>query len=251
MAKRTDGRPARSGRGLFHRPRPRVRPGRRTVQAAGLARPWTSELTVFGGAASAAVGLGLGPLGGTGPGCAAWSPRSPRGCRLVRHRVPGPGPTVDGSPADAVVLAMPGLQARRLVDDRSPAALLDGRECPAVRRRRMGPAGMATDDRARQRPFRDLARRRRRRLPGRRCAGTGRAQRLRRRRYDPARRRRRLGVDAVRHLSACGPTPFDGQGTAGGIAAPAGDWTARSRPGRRRWHGWPATVRQPPDRNRV
>jgi predicted NAD/FAD-dependent oxidoreductase len=41
----------------------------------------------------------------------------------------GPGPTVDGDPADAVVLAMPDPQARRVLDDDVPAAaLVDGRE---------------------------------------------------------------------------------------------------------------------------
>jgi predicted NAD/FAD-dependent oxidoreductase len=40
----------------------------------------------------------------------------------------GPGPTVDGATADAVVLAMPDPQARRLVDDSPAVAWLDGRE---------------------------------------------------------------------------------------------------------------------------
>ena len=45
----------------------------------------------------------------------------------------GPGPTVDGERADAVVLAMPDPQARRLLADDAPAAaLVDGRRWRSV-----------------------------------------------------------------------------------------------------------------------
>jgi predicted NAD/FAD-dependent oxidoreductase len=45
----------------------------------------------------------------------------------------GPGPTVDGKPADAVVLAMPDPQAHRLLDGGTPAAAaVEGREWRSV-----------------------------------------------------------------------------------------------------------------------
>ncbi len=98
--------------------------------AAGLARPWTSELAVLGGPARVRA-----------PGPVRWA--APGGLRSLvveladgldvslGHDVEhvGPGPVVDGEPADAVVLAMPDPQARRLVDPGSPAAdQLAGRE---------------------------------------------------------------------------------------------------------------------------
>jgi renalase len=90
--------------------------------AAGLARPWTSELAVFNGG------------WGRAPGPMRWA--APRGlASLVAalaadldvklghevHQV-GPGPTVDGERADVVVLAMPDPQALRLLDPSTPAA---------------------------------------------------------------------------------------------------------------------------------
>ncbi|GEL17873.1 NAD(P)/FAD-dependent oxidoreductase [Pseudonocardia asaccharolytica] len=92
-------------------------------QARGLARPWTAELAVL-------------DAGGRGhsPGPMRWA--APGGLRSLvadlaagldlqlGHEVRrvGPGPVVDGEPADAVVLAMPDPQAVRLLDPASPAA---------------------------------------------------------------------------------------------------------------------------------
>ena len=133
-SKRIDGRPVDLGAAYF------------TVQDAefaqvvarwrtvGLARPWTSELAVLGGGER-----------GRAPGPVRWA--APGGLRsLVAALADGlpveldhevkrirPGPTVDGEPADAVVLAMPDPQARRLLDDNAPAAaLVDGRQWRSV-----------------------------------------------------------------------------------------------------------------------
>ena len=92
-------------------------------RAAGLARPWTAELDVFEGGGRRRA-----------PGPVRWS--APAGLRsLVQQlaadldvrgghevRRVGPGPRVDGEPADAVVLAMPDPQALALLDPASPAA---------------------------------------------------------------------------------------------------------------------------------
>ncbi|WP_214406683.1 NAD(P)/FAD-dependent oxidoreductase [Pseudonocardia lacus] len=85
-------------------------------RTAGRARPWTDELAVLGG-----------PGRRPAPGPMRWA--APAGLRSLvadlaegldvelDHPVAavGPGPTVDGEPADAVVLAMPDPQALRLV----------------------------------------------------------------------------------------------------------------------------------------
>jgi predicted NAD/FAD-dependent oxidoreductase len=131
-SKRIDGRPVDLGAAYFT-----VRDsGFAQVVArwrtAGLARPWTTELAVYGGSGERTRSSG--PV--------RWA--APAGLRSLvaaladglpvelEHRVArvGPGPTVDGAAADAVVLAMPDPQARRLVaDDHSPAAArLAGRE---------------------------------------------------------------------------------------------------------------------------
>ncbi len=92
-------------------------------RAAGLARPWTDEPAVLGGAGRDRA-----------PGPVRWAAAG--GLRSlvvdladgldVRLECPvelvGPGPEVDGEPADAVVLAMPDPQAVRLVHPSSPAA---------------------------------------------------------------------------------------------------------------------------------
>ncbi len=92
-------------------------------RAAGLARPWTSELAVMG---DPTRDLSSGPVRWAAPGglrtlvvdLAAGLP-----VELDREvRRVGPGPVVDGQPADAVVLAMPDPQALQLVDPSSPAA---------------------------------------------------------------------------------------------------------------------------------
>jgi len=130
-SKRIDGRPVDLGAAYFTVRDPGFAQVVARWQSAGLARPWTSELAVFG-------------KGGDrrrAPGPVRWA--APGGLRSLvaaladglpvelEHRVArvGPGPTVDGAAVDTVVLAMPDPQARRLVDDESSAAVrLDGRE---------------------------------------------------------------------------------------------------------------------------
>ncbi len=104
-------------------------------RAAGLARPWTSELAVLsGGTRERAPGpqrwAAPGGLGGLVADLAAGLAVE---CGREVRRV-GPGPVVDGEPADAVVLAMPDPQALRLLDpDHAAAARLAGREWrPAI-----------------------------------------------------------------------------------------------------------------------
>ena len=104
-------------------------------RAAGLARPWTSELAVLsGGTRDRAPGpqrwAAPGGLGGLVGELAAGLPVE---CDREVRRV-GPGPVVDGEPADAVVLAMPDPQALRLLGPDHPAAArLTGREwSPAI-----------------------------------------------------------------------------------------------------------------------
>jgi renalase len=103
--------------------------------AAGLARPWTSELAVFNGSGR-----------GRAPGPMRWA--APRGLaslvaalaegldvELGREvRRVGSGPVVDGEHADVVVLAMPDPEALKLLDPASPAvAELKDREWrPAI-----------------------------------------------------------------------------------------------------------------------
>jgi renalase len=91
-------------------------------QAAGLVRPWTSELAVFAGGAR---GRSPGPVRYAAPGglgalvadlARAITVEAGREVRTV-----GPGPVVDGERADAVVLAMPDPQAEPLLDPASPA----------------------------------------------------------------------------------------------------------------------------------
>lgn len=97
--------------------------------AAGLARPWTDVLAVLGPGPAAASGpvrwAAPGGLGGLVADLAAdIDVESGREVRRV-----GPGPTVDGEGADAVVLAMPDPQARALLPPGSPAT---GEWTPAI-----------------------------------------------------------------------------------------------------------------------
>ena len=130
-SKRIDGRPVDLGAAYFTVRDPGFAQVVARWQSAGLARPWTSELAVFG----------KGGDRSRAPGPVRWA--APGGLRSLvaaladglpvelEHRVArvGPGPTVDGAAVDTVVLAMPDPQARRLVDDESSAAVrLDGRE---------------------------------------------------------------------------------------------------------------------------
>jgi renalase len=98
-------------------------------QAAGLARPWTSELAVLGGE----PGRSAGPMRWAAPGgLRSLVAELAKGLDVELDRPVsrvGPGPAVDGERADVVVLAMPDPQALRLVDPASEAALeLAGRE---------------------------------------------------------------------------------------------------------------------------
>jgi renalase len=93
-------------------------------RAAGLARPWTDTLLVYGDPPPPGTATGRRTAGGP----MRWA--APAGLRSLaedlavgldvrlRHPVAavGPGPMVDGEPADAVVLAMPGPQALRILD---------------------------------------------------------------------------------------------------------------------------------------
>jgi renalase len=98
--------------------------------ARGLARRWTNSFPVL-------TAEGLSP-----PNAGPWRYATPGGLRsLVADLADGaptidivlnspvsvvePGPTVDGTRADAVVLAMPDPQARRLLDDRLTDALAE------------------------------------------------------------------------------------------------------------------------------
>jgi renalase len=99
-------------------------------RAAGLARPWTSELAVLG---DGSRGRSPGPMRWAAPGgLASLVADLAAGLTVelgheIRHV--GPGPEVDGRPADVVVLAMPDPEALRLVDPASSAtAELAGRE---------------------------------------------------------------------------------------------------------------------------
>jgi predicted NAD/FAD-dependent oxidoreductase len=97
-------------------------------QAAGLAREWTSELAVLsGGTRDRAPGpqrwAAPGGLAGLVADLAAGLPVE------LGHEVRrvGPGPVVDGEPADAVVLAMPDPQVLHVLDHPA-AARVAGRE---------------------------------------------------------------------------------------------------------------------------
>jgi renalase len=127
---RIEGRPVDIGAAYFTVRDPEFATVVARWRTAGLARPWTSELAV----------LGAGERGRS-PGPVRWA--APGGlCSLVDElatgldvelgrevSLVGPGPMVDGEPADIVVLAMPDPQALRLVHPSSPAAVeLAGRE---------------------------------------------------------------------------------------------------------------------------
>jgi renalase len=118
MASRTlHGRPVDLGAAYFTVSDPDFAAVVEGWRAAGLARPWTDTLAVLSEGDRSTT---------TGP--VRWA--APRGLRSLvtalaadlsvttRHEVRrvGPGPVVDGEPADAVVLAMPDPQAARLLD---------------------------------------------------------------------------------------------------------------------------------------
>lgn len=105
-------------------------------QARGLARPWTDTFAAL--AADGSREDKTGPVRWAAPGglrslvadLAAGLPVEQE--HQVQAVGAGPGPTVDGTAYDAVVLAMPDPQALRLLDPASPAAgLLAGRDWEA------------------------------------------------------------------------------------------------------------------------
>jgi renalase len=133
-SKRIDGRPVDLGAAYFTVRDPEFAQVVARWRTAGLARPWTAELAVLGhGERTRAPG----PVRWAAPGglrslVAALAEGLPVELEREVARV-GPGPTVDGEPADAVVLAMPDPQARRLLPDATPAtAAVDGREWRSV-----------------------------------------------------------------------------------------------------------------------
>src|SRR3954451_9830521 len=115
-SKRIDGRPVDLGAAYFTVRDPEFAQVVARWRTAGLARPWTSELAVLGTDEHTRA-----------PGPVRWA--APGGLRslvaalaegmdvALQHEVRrvGPGPTVDGEAADAVVLAMPDPQARRIL----------------------------------------------------------------------------------------------------------------------------------------
>ena len=124
-SRRIDGRPVDLGAAYFTVRDPEFAQVVARWRTAGLARPWTSELAVLGdGERSRAPG----PVRWAAPGglrslVAALAEGLPIELEHEVTRI-GPGPTVDGDPADAVVLAMPDPQAQRLLDDEAPASAL-------------------------------------------------------------------------------------------------------------------------------
>jgi renalase len=117
------GRPVDLGAAYFTVRDPGFEQVVRAWQSDGLARPWTSELAVLSvGTRDRAPGpqrwAAPGGLGGLVEHLAAGLAVE---CGREVRRV-GPGPFVDGEPADAVVLAMPDPQALPLLDPAHPAA---------------------------------------------------------------------------------------------------------------------------------
>ncbi|MFG2080346.1 NAD(P)/FAD-dependent oxidoreductase [Micromonospora tulbaghiae] len=116
-SKRFDGRPADLGAAYFTVDDPDFAAVVDRWRAAGLAREWTDTLVAYGPGGRQEV---AGPM--------RWA--APRGLRSLVEHLAGdlpvthdrlvmsvePGPRVDGTEAEAVVLAMPGRQAALLLD---------------------------------------------------------------------------------------------------------------------------------------
>lgn len=129
-SRRIEGRPVDLGAAYFTVRDPEFAEVVGRWRTAGLARPWTSSLGVLG---DASRHRSSGPMRWAAPGgLRSLVTDLATGLDVdldheVRHV--GPGPVVDGEPADVVVLAMPDPQALRLVDAGSAAAAqLTGRE---------------------------------------------------------------------------------------------------------------------------
>jgi renalase len=134
-SRRIKGRPVDLGAAYFTVRDPEFAEVVARWRTAGLARPWTSELVVLDGDGR---GRSAGPVRWAAPGgLRTLVSEMASGLDIeLDHPVShvGPGPVVDGEPADVVVLAMPDPQALRLVDPSSEAAAeLAGREWrPAI-----------------------------------------------------------------------------------------------------------------------
>ncbi|WP_296377237.1 MULTISPECIES: FAD-dependent oxidoreductase [unclassified Pseudonocardia] len=129
-SRRIEGRPVDIGAAYFTVRDPEFAEVVGRWRSAGLARPWTSELAVLGDASRE---RSAGPVRWAAPGGLRSLVRDlASGLDVtLEHEVAhvGPGPVVDGEPADIVVLAMPDPQALQLVDPSSAAAAqLTGRE---------------------------------------------------------------------------------------------------------------------------
>lgn len=121
-SRRLAGRPVDLGAAYFTARDPEFSAVVRGWQDAGLVREWTSEPAVLRGGERASA---PGPVRYAAPGGLRSLVADLAAGLDVRlgHRVTrvGPGPVVDGEPADAVVLAMPDPQAARLLDTAPPA----------------------------------------------------------------------------------------------------------------------------------
>ena len=248
-SKRIDGRPVDLGAAYFTVRDPEFAQVVARWRAAGLARPWTSELAVFGGSGERSKASG--PVRWAAPAglrslVAALAEGLPVELGRRVERV-GPGPTVDGAPADAVVLAMPDPQARRLVADAAPAAaLLDGREWRPVisvaagwARREWPPMtaafvndhsviSLVADDGVRRGDGAPV-------LVAHTVADVA-------RRYDSCRTTPSLRCSTpCAACWPCGPTPSGPTRTAGGTPHPSASGTARSISATTA-SGWPATA---------
>jgi renalase len=116
-SRRTDDRVVDTGASYFTVSDPAFEAVAQDWQARGLARPWTDTFQV---AADGVLTPKPGPMRWAAPGGLRTLVEDlARGLQVREHTVRSvrPGPTVDGVAADAVVLAMPDPQARRVLDD--------------------------------------------------------------------------------------------------------------------------------------
>ena len=116
-SKRFGGRPADIGAAYLTADHPAFVTVVERWRAAGLARPWLDTMLAYDGGAPPRRTAG--PMRWAAPGgLRSLAEELATGLDVaLQHPVAavGPGPTVDGRPADAVVLAMPGPQALRLL----------------------------------------------------------------------------------------------------------------------------------------
>ena len=115
-SRRTEGRPVDIGASYFTVSDPLFEAVVESWRARGLARPWTDTFAV---AADGGLTDKSGPMRWAAPaGLRSLVEDLATGLQVQQQTVSriGPGLDVDGSPAEAVVLAMPDPQARRLLD---------------------------------------------------------------------------------------------------------------------------------------